>query len=235
VKKYLLPLAAIAAVSTAPAFAATFIQSQTINSAGAGTDTLLTFAKFDASLGTLDSVTLSFDANMAPVSGEVDNNAAAAKDFTVTTGASVGLAGQGFNLAATLGQGSSKIHVLGKKQGGTAVVGPFSGVGSGSATLVSGLSGFEGPGGVVFDFARASLFDVDMNGRITINPLVDGHATLTYSYTVPVVTPITPIVPPTPPAELPSYAVPEPATWAMLLIGFFGIGAALRRRSVATA
>jgi hypothetical protein len=31
------------------------------------------------------------------------------------------------------------------------------------------------------------------------------------------------------------FAVPEPATWAMMLIGFFGLGAALRRRRAAGA
>lgn len=45
------------------------------------------------------------------------------------------------------------------------------------------------------------------------------------------VTPVTPIDPVTPVTPVtPVAAVPEPATWAMMLVGFFGIGAMLRRR-----
>jgi hypothetical protein len=44
-------------------------------------------------------------------------------------------------------------------------------------------------------------------------------------------TPITPLTPPLPPPLTPPGApVPEPAAWAMLLTGFFAVGAALRRR-----
>ncbi len=43
---------------------------------------------------------------------------------------------------------------------------------------------------------------------------------------VAAVTPEPPTV--TPPVIPPVSAVPEPATWAMMIIGFFGLGAAIR-------
>lgn len=43
---------------------------------------------------------------------------------------------------------------------------------------------------------------------------------------IPPVTPEPPVV--TPPVIPPVSAVPEPATWAMMIIGFFGLGAAIR-------
>lgn len=50
---------------------------------------------------------------------------------------------------------------------------------------------------------------------------------------IPPVTPEPPVVPPVvppviPPVIPPVSAVPEPATWAMMIIGFFGLGAAIR-------
>lgn len=46
--------------------------------------------------------------------------------------------------------------------------------------------------------------------------------------------PLPPVPPPVTPPVTPPTAVPEPATWAMLLFGFFTIGAALRRRGAVT-
>jgi hypothetical protein len=37
-----------------------------------------------------------------------------------------------------------------------------------------------------------------------------------------------PVAPPGPPEVPPTSAVPEPATWAMMIIGFFGLGASIR-------
>ncbi len=47
---------------------------------------------------------------------------------------------------------------------------------------------------------------------------------------IPPLTPEPPIVPPTTPIIPPVSAVPEPATWAMLIIGFFGLGSAIRSK-----
>lgn len=44
---------------------------------------------------------------------------------------------------------------------------------------------------------------------------------------------VTQVVPPAPP-EVPPPAVPEPGSWAMMLMGFGGIGLAMRRRSSGT-
>jgi hypothetical protein len=44
-----------------------------------------------------------------------------------------------------------------------------------------------------------------------------------------------PITPPGPPPVGPPPGVPEPATWAIMITGFFGIGSALRRRRAQTA
>ncbi|QKR99137.1 PEPxxWA-CTERM sorting domain-containing protein [Sphingomonas sp. CL5.1] len=53
----------------------------------------------------------------------------------------------------------------------------------------------------------------------------------------PIITGPGPVNPPpvTPPVTPPVISVPEPATWGMMILGFFGIGMALRRRSRPTA
>ena len=214
-KKYLLPVAALVALATTPALAATVIQTDSIGSAALGTSTPVSFLQFNSSLGTLDSVTLSFDANMPSVSGVVSNNAGTAKSFTLTEGSTAGLTGNGFDLSATLGSGSETVDVPAK---GSINVGPVGGSGSNLDTLTTGLSAFEGAGNLAFDFTRTSLFSVSENGRITIDPAISGDATLTYNYTANNT------------AGTPVGAVPEPVSWAMLLIGFFGLGATLRFR-----
>lgn len=46
----------------------------------------------------------------------------------------------------------------------------------------------------------------------------------------PAAVPMPPPVPTPPPSPPPVPVVPEPSTWLMMLIGFFGLGAAMRRR-----
>ena len=212
-------LAALAAAS--PAAALTIVQTETIASAAAGTTTAVSFDQFDALLGTLDSVMLSFTAEMPSVSGTLRNNPGTQRTFTLTRGIRTGLSGNGFMLDADLGTGMSTIGPLNANQ--QVNIGPFSGGSGGdSDTLLAGLGAFVGPGTVSFNFTRQSLFSINpSSGTLTITPSAGGSASLTYNYTA--------FPPPPPPPPLPG-AVPEPATWAMMILGMGAAGAVLRRR-----
>jgi len=52
---------------------------------------------------------------------------------------------------------------------------------------------------------------------------------------IPPVFPPPPVQPPGQPPVTPPGGIPEPATWAMMIIGFFGVGVAVRRRRAARA
>jgi hypothetical protein len=209
VRKHILTLAALAALAAGPAFAATIVQTQSI-AAGSDATTPVTFQQFDTALGTLNSVTLWFDAAMSNISGTVYDPSTNGRTYHLTEGALAGFAGNGFNLSTTLSGGAASLNVAGKT---TVNIGPFTDSESGTSTLNSGLAPYIGLGSVGFSFTRLSEFAVDNNGQIDITPLIGGDAKLTYNYT------------PSAPA-----AVPEPGTWAMLIVGFASIGAALRGR-----
>jgi hypothetical protein len=208
-KKKVLPLAVLAALAATPSLAATVVVTDTINSS----DTSVSFAQFNTSLGTLDSVTLSFDADLS-AAGSLKNTSANAVSTVLPESASAGLKGvDGFDLTTTLVSGSQKFDVPKK----STINFDITGSGSGSQQVSTGLSDFEGPGDVTFDFLRNTSFKDPGNPHLTIDPLITGDATLTYNYTqVATVTAA-------PPA-------PEPATWALLGVGVFGLGGAMRRR-----
>jgi hypothetical protein len=150
---------------------------------------------------------------MPEVFGTVKNTGSISRTFSVRGDASAALAGNGFNLAAT-SQSITRLVTL--ASGATAAVGPFSGSGSNSATLLSALSGFVGDGDVSFDFSRAAGFSLTPSGQGTLTmapPGIFGMASLTYDY----------------------HSVPEPATWALMIMGFGGVGVMLRRRRAASA
>ena len=87
----------------------------------------------------------------------------------------------------------------------------------GSGPILAALN-INAPGLGFTQFGGTDVFTID-NGTIMFNTgtfnfsgLVTGRSTLTISEV--------------------SAAVPEPATWAMMLLGFFGIGGVMRRKAV---
>jgi hypothetical protein len=220
----LVACAALAVLATgSPAAALTVIQTETIASGATGTTTTVTFDQFDSMLGTLDSVELSFTANMPSVSGTIANShSSQTRTYNVSSGVTAGLTGNGLTLSSSFGGQPVQSVTVGPRS--SAGLGPYSGSGSDSDVLNTGLTGFVGAGDVSFLFSRTSNFSFTpmSNGTLTINPLLGGSATLTYNYTAPVVV--------TPPP-----AVPEPATWAMMIVGFGSVGAIVRRRRLTPA
>lgn len=77
----------------------------------------------------------------------------------------------------------------------------------------TGLNGGDSQNSEQFTFAFLSGlgFDPNVNDTYSVNLSAGGHSLTTY-------------------ALVGTGAVPEPATWAMMLIGFAGIGVALRRK-----
>jgi hypothetical protein len=207
-------LAAVAALAASPAFAATIIQDHVIAAADAPVSTVFGFTQFDPGLGTLNSVTLALNADLSS-SGTLANTSNATKVFTLTENAAAGLTGGGFNLDAPLLTGSGQYTVLGKSANAPASI-ALSGDGADSGALSSGLAAFIGNGAVDFTFTRAADFDLNPNsGTLDLASSIWGDATLTYNYTA-----ATPKVGP----------VPEPASWAMLILGFASLGGVLRHR-----
>ncbi len=217
-KRLLAGAAALAILTAASAAsAATVVLDTTIAEAGTGTTSQFSFAQFDSSLGTLDSVSLFFEAAYTDDSGTLTNNQNGnnAVDYTVTGGASVTVSGNNFTpFTATFGTGQTRVVTFARRTQNTQQsTGAFSGEGDATGTLDTNLSSFVGDGSVTFDFARLSLFKVAPgSATLSIVPQVGGTAQLTYNYTEA------------------TAAVPEPATWALMSGGFGGAGAMLRRR-----
>lgn len=218
-KKHILALAAVAALAASPAFAATVIQTHTISAANTPASTAFSFAQFDSSLGALNSVTLSFNADLS-TTGTLANTSNGGHTYTLSQSALAGLSGAGFNLdASLLSSSSSQYTLLGRNKAGyhPASV-ALSGAGSDTDTLSSGLATFIGAGDLDFIFSRASHFSINPSaGALSLASSIWGDATLTYDYTAA-------------PISGPVGGVPEPGTWSLLILGFAGLGAALRRR-----
>jgi opacity protein-like surface antigen len=203
-------LAAVAACAiAAPASADNLVQSATITSSAPKVATL-NFNKFDSSLGTLNSVTLMFS-SVLDASGTLTNHSIILPhNYLLSTGAIAGLTGNGFNFMQGLGIGLDLVHV-----GRHSSVGlNYDATNSDSETLTSNLGAFIGSGSVPFTFVSTSLFAfIGLNGTLALAPEIGGLAQISYDYT---------------PAA--AGAVPEPASWAMMMLGFGAIGGAMRRR-----
>jgi len=233
-----LPLAALAA----PAMAfSTITQSVDIPAANAPLTSVLGFAQFDGSLGTLTSIDLSFTASSLT---RIDfrNNTPRAREWTISPSGTATLSGHGFNLSDSDSSGpftvlleprfgpsnprtGSASYALGYGASGSLVSGfepsnPRTGSASyalgygASGSLVSGFEPFVGNGTVNLAFSRLANFAVGGSGgghTLGDSPFA-GRATLSYNFAVP------------------SAVVPEPATWAMLIAGFGLVGAAARQR-----
>lgn len=203
-------LAAVAACAIAlPAAADEHVQTATVTST-APSVTTLNFDKFDSSLGTLNSVTLMFS-SVLDASGKVTNNSSyLPHTYLLSTGAIAGLTGNGFNFMQGLGIGLDLVFVPKHNSVGLS----YDATNSDSQTLTSNLGAFIGTGSVPFTFVSTSLFSmIGINGTLAMNPEIGGWAKITYDYT--------------PAAAGP---VPEPASWALMMLGFGAIGGAMRRR-----
>lgn len=203
-------LAAVAACAiAAPASADNYVQTATVTSSGPKVTTL-NFNQFDSSLGTLNSVTLMFS-SVLDASGTVTNNSNfLPHNYLLSTGAIAGLTGNGFNFMQGLGIGLDLVHVPKHNSVGLS----YDATNSDSETLTSNLSGFIGTGSLPFTFVSTSLFAmIGLNGSLAIDPQIGGLAQISYDYT--------------PSATV---AVPEPASWAMMMLGIGAIGGAMRRR-----
>jgi len=212
--KYLIAPAALALAFVAPAQATAIIQQQSIDisSAPAPETLTLSFAQFDSSLGTLESIELSFASSLV-LSGSVTNISSASHNYTLNGSSKATLIGNGFNFSETLASGPISIGTIGKHA--TKLLAPISGAGSDSATILSGFTPYLGLGTVDFTFASTKNFNLTpAAATLDLLAKVGGSATLTYNYEA---------------------AVPEPASWALMLFGFGGMGAVMRvrRRAVA--
>jgi hypothetical protein len=211
--KYLIVPAVLALAYAVPA-EATVTLTQTVNIAPttAPATSPVVFNQFDTTLGTLQSITLSFASTLI-ANGTAYNNSNASHSYTLTKAATAALSGNGFNFNETLASGSVS---LGTIAGKTLInLAPISGSGSDSATLLSGFAPYLGTGTVSFTFASTSSFSLSTPSVLSLIASIGGAATLTYNYDLPA-----------PPPD----GVPEPASWGLMLLGFGAMGAAMRRR-----
>lgn len=207
-------VAALLLAAAAPPAAATVIsQSFTVAAVAAGTAVPISLAQFDPTLGMLQSVTLSFTGSYT-ANGTIRNPAAAplTRTHTVTTGVLASIDGAGFDLDVPLGSGAVTVTI--PRQ--TTIPASFSGSGTGSSLLESGLGGFIGTGSILLNLIGSSLFASTGNAQLSLAPEIGGDVRLDQGC-------------------LPTAAIPEPQTWALLIAGFGLVGAGLRRRPVHTA
>ena len=212
---------AAALLLIAPGMASAATEVFTASVPGTGAFTLDTF---DTSLGTLNSVTLDFDAT-ASVEVTIFNIGAANSPFTAastsTTETVTGLGGPlVLTFSATAGPGTLPISF------GTNIEPTNTTSHSTSVSIAAAnFAGFETGGAGTVDYS--SIFGPTFTSSITPGgatpslefvggngALDSGSLSVTYGYTA---------------------AVPEPAAWAFMILGFGGAGAMLRRRRTALA
>ena len=175
--------------------------------------------QFDPAMGTLLGVQLTFNMYWSMQDDRIDFTNIGSTQGSVSTvnsgyySFSVGGLGAGGSFS------ESETHILAP---GEKVTVQGGGHGSGEATATD-ISPFIGTGTLnSWAYARSAI-DFNREGDIFFSVIGNPHpqtiagATLTYIYDD---------VPP---------AVPEPATWAMMIAGFGLVGGAMRRRSTATA
>lgn len=179
----------------------------------------ISFNKFDSSLGTLTSVELSFE-TVSTTSVKFSNNSNSVRNWTVTPDAYVNLTGNGFFLSDSennVGQNYSLAKRISTHTPRTGT-GSFSETFSDTDTLTSGLGNFLGTGTI--GFLLSQWGDVDINGAQGQHAKEGktsflGNATIRYNYEA-ILTEVG--------------GVPEPGTWAMMIVGFGFIGASMRSR-----
>lgn len=206
-KTFLLTITAIMASAAAmPANAATIIQTYSVGTTPPSLATV-TFNQFDPALGRLSSITLDIISRYT-ASGSV-RNTGTARSFTATAGANTTTVAPRFGVKfIDLGTSSANLGRIARN--GTANFGPLTGQASLTDTITSGFAPYLGTGTVTFGYtALGGVVVTPLLGRaVSSNTEIGSDFTLTYNFT----------------------AVPEPATWAMLILGFALVGGAVRRR-----
>ena len=206
--KYSLAAAASVLVAFAvPASAATIVQNVNIPLAPQAASNV-TFNQFNSSLGTLISVSVLFDSDFE-VSGSIENTSNASHTYKVNYDGSAVLSGNGININGPLANGFSNFTVgAGATVPINLVVGASN---SDSQTLLAGLAPFIGAGTTFLTFTPSSSFSMTPNsGNLLTSPLFGGNVQITYDYR--------------------AAAVPEPATWGLMIVGFGVVGSTMRRR-----
>jgi hypothetical protein len=205
-----LVLAGALALAALPASAVTITQTGGFAGALPFAATPIVFNRFNAPGQVLQSVTLSFE-NSGGGSATITAGRFGAVGF-VSNAQTVAVIGNGFSLSAR-GAGPAQGVALGANAVRTYFFSPNS---ADSETLTGDLSAFLGPGTLSFAFG---IVDTSL-------PLAVGTASTVRDQNFETVITLT-------------YdsiaAVPEPATWGMMIFGFGLAGAALRRRAPAAA
>lgn len=195
--------------------ALTIVQTLNISSSATDFSAPATFNYFNGALGTLTGVTTSLHTDFQS-GGSLKNTSGVAQSFKFKEGTDITLSGGPAPLnSAQLTDSFSNSQSYTLAAGGSGVYGPFSQ--SQTATYVAAASDLAA-------FINSGTFDTSFitssgetflggGGNITsaLNTTVGGVETITYNYD---------------PA-----GVPEPTSWALMIVGFGLAGASMRRRA----
>jgi hypothetical protein len=213
-----LAVAALGAAVDASAAVQTYTVDSNVLASAKGVTAGLDFAKFDATLGTLQSVQVELFSNLGTtvkVENTSTSSAASIKStansvltFTLSDVSQTLNASAAHTFAASVYDGDS---LYGGTSGETfSFASPFSS--SATYTSAANLALFSGAGTAHAGLTGTSSSTIDGisgNTRSLVLPSYSGYAKVTYTYAT---------------------AVPEPETYAMLLAGLGLVGAIARRR-----
>lgn len=204
------------ALAALPASALTITQTTSVSGALPFATIPITLVRFNSPGQVLQSVTLSFTTTGSGSATITAGNTAifgVATTGLVSNAQTTTLGGNGFALSAR-GAGPVQTVLLGRN-----VVRTYTGftpTASASETLTGDLSAFIGGGNLSFDFGVVdSSLDLAVGeANTTRSQAFNTDISFIYNSVA---------------------AVPEPATWGMMIMGFGLSGAALRRRRIAAA
>ncbi len=189
-------------------------------------DNLFTLDGFDSSLGDLQQVVISFDYTVHASGTLTNNNTGSLNGIKVSqesdatlsfSGAYTGYGSNPDDDGAPLDVVTQRVNYSTIASGATATFNPTDGTGSGSITLTSptALASFL-TNSLNGEFSTDTFTNYSFNGGNLASDLsttIAGHVKVTYTY-----------------EAAPTSAVPEPASWALMLGGFGALGATMRRR-----